>query len=480
MKKLGSNVIFNVLKTIMSCIFPLITFSYASRIFLSDGIGKLDFSKAVVSLFSLMATSGIVNYGTREAAKVRDNRRKLSHFSQELLIIHSVAAGFTYFMFACSLILIPQLEPYYALLLINSITIILNVIGMEWLYNAVEDFKYIAIRTTIIQIASLFCMLIFVQTKEDIGRYAFIQVFAVSGNSICNFFHSHKYIDYKPIGSLQIKKHLCPLAYIFCTWIFIQTFTHLDTVMLGIITNDNVVGLYTASHKISTLAGSVITSATMVLMPRISYYCEKNNVQQIQRLVLDTLNFLLMIAIPGTIGLIAVSKETLLLFSGEGFLQASLTTKIMAARVLLVPLNSFIVLHLFIPLQQECKNIISTACAAIINFILNLILIPQFAQNGAAIATVAAELIELIINIHFINKIMAITTMKKSIIQFTFASLFIILVSSMGRYFIFDEFIRLILVISLSIILYAGILVLLKNREIMQLKTIVSDKLQGN
>ena len=49
-------------------------------------------------------------------------------------------------------------------------------------------------------------------------------------------------------------------------------------------------------------------------------------------------------------------------------------------------------IQILYPQGQENKVIISTALGAIANFLLNVWLIPQLAQDGAAIATVIAEI----------------------------------------------------------------------------------------
>ena len=68
----------NVILTVSSFIFPLITFPYVSRILLPEGTGKVSFAASVVNYFLLIAQLGIPTYGIRACAKVRDNKEKLN------------------------------------------------------------------------------------------------------------------------------------------------------------------------------------------------------------------------------------------------------------------------------------------------------------------------------------------------------------------------------------------------------------------
>lgn len=81
-KSISKNAVLNAIKVLMSMLFPLISFPYASRVLGPSGVGKVDFSTSVVSYFILIASLGIGTYGIRQGAKVRDDKEKLSTFVQ--------------------------------------------------------------------------------------------------------------------------------------------------------------------------------------------------------------------------------------------------------------------------------------------------------------------------------------------------------------------------------------------------------------
>lgn len=171
-KSLKLNAFFNVIKTITSLIFPLITFPYASRILLAEGIGKVNFSFSIISYFSIIANLGIGTYGIREAAKIRENKILLSKFVYEVLIINLISTFIAYLLLMFSFFLIPKFHEYKPLLLISSSNLLLTTIGISWLYQAVEEYGYITIRTVIFQIVSIVLLFLFVKDKNDYIIYA--------------------------------------------------------------------------------------------------------------------------------------------------------------------------------------------------------------------------------------------------------------------------------------------------------------------
>lgn len=469
MKSLAHNALFNLLKSFMSIIFPVVTFTYASRILMPEGMGKIEFVKSYVAYFSIVAMLGIVNYGTREGAKVRDDKEKLSNLASELFFINIISVILSYAIFIMTILFVPKLSGYIDILLIYSITIPLTAMGMEWLYSAVEDYRYIAIRTTIVQIGSVILMLLLVKNEDDLWKYALIQAVATTGSDIFNFIHLKKYVHINLFSvdyCMCIKKHIKPIAIMFCMTLFIQIFIHMDSTMLGFMTNDKYVGLYAASGKMTGMLSTMITSLSLVAMPRIAYYVEQKKENEIIELCEIIINLIMMLGIPATIGMIMLSKDMLILFCGQTYFEADIASKIMALRIILVPLNSFILLHLFIPMGKEKNNLWATSSAAIINLIINYILIPRYYHAGAAIGTVMAEGVELVVNIFFLSQIVNIKKIFTSMWQYIVASMSIVIVCSAINKISENALFSIIVVIVTSVVAYFLILILLKNKYI--------------
>lgn len=154
-KSIKLNFIMNVILTMSSFIFPLITFPYVSRILLPEGTGKVSFATSLISYFSMFAQLGIPTYGIRACAKVRDDKEELTRTTQELVIINFVMSVISYTALAVALMLVPRLREERALYIIVSLTIAFNVIGMEWMYKALEQYTYITIRSIIFKFVAL-------------------------------------------------------------------------------------------------------------------------------------------------------------------------------------------------------------------------------------------------------------------------------------------------------------------------------------
>ena len=148
-RSLTANFIMNTILSISSFVFPLLTFPYISRILQPAGIGKISFATSVVSYFAMFAQMGIPTYGIRACAKVRDDREELSRTVHELFFINLGMSLVSYVALFFVIFYIPRLRQEKELFLIISLTIILNTVGMEWVYKASERYTYITVRSIV-------------------------------------------------------------------------------------------------------------------------------------------------------------------------------------------------------------------------------------------------------------------------------------------------------------------------------------------
>ncbi len=462
--QLKRNSIISGIRTVANTIFPIVYFCYASRILMPEGIGKINFAKSVVAYFSLFAMLGIVHYGTRECAKVRDDRIKLSRIAHELLIINTISVFAMTFLLCLFAFFAKKLEDYRVLLLVLGVAIPLNAISMDWLFNALEKYAYIAVRTLLFHAIGMIFLISFVKTPNDLINYTVIQLMATYGSGICNFVYSRKFITYRFMGEYRFGIHVRPIFLIFFMTLFIQVFTHMDSTMLSLIVDDYATGLYTAANRINGSVATVIQSLVLVFMPQISFYAKNKNKEKICQLSEMAINIILMLGIPAMIGCFLLSKSIITLLSGPAFEAATTTSQVLSMRIVLVPLNSFIVLYLFIPISKEKWNLISTGIAAVLNFTMNMILIPIIHESGAAISTVAAEMIELAVNLFLLSRIIQLRTLFSNILQYMLASLSILVVYVMTSALVTSQWMAMGITMAVSTFTYFGILFGIGNR----------------
>ena len=394
-KSLKLNFVMNAALTMSSIIFPIVTFPYVSRILMPSGTGRVTFATSLISYFSIFAQLGIPTYGIRACAQVRDDRAKLSKTVHELLIINLIMSFFVYIFLGVALVTVPRLFEDRILYIIISSTILLNVIGMEWLYKGLEKYSYITIRSIIFKFIALIAMFVFVHKKDDYIIYGAISIFAASASNILNIIHARKYIDFSFIGHYDLRKHLKAVLVFFAMSCATTIYTNLDTVMLGFMKSDIDVGYYNAAVKIKVILVQVVASLGGGLLPRCSYYVEKGMWAEFKRICSKALNFVVVIALPLSVYFIIYAQDAIVFLSGAEYLGAIFPMKIIMPTLLFIGITNILGLQILVPLGKERIVLYSEIAGAITDLLLNIILIPKFGASGAAMGTLVAEFVVL-------------------------------------------------------------------------------------
>lgn len=343
------NFVMNAILTMSQFLFPLITFPYISRILLPTGTGKVSFATSVVSYFALFAQLGIPTYGIRACAKVRDDRKALERTVQELFLINLIMSILAYIVLFLAIAFVPRMRQEKALFLIVGLTILFNAIGMEWLYKALEQYTYITVRSIIFKLIAVVAMFVLVHEQKDYVIYGGISILAASASNVFNFFHAHKYVSIKPVGSYNFRQHLKPIVIFFAMSCAATIYTNLDTVMLGFMTSDAEVGYYNAAVKIKSILVSVVTSLGVVLLPRASYYVEHKLMDEFYRITQKAINFVFLIAVPLTVYFILFAKEGIFFLSGSEYASSILPMQVIMLTVFFIGLTNIMGIQMLIP-----------------------------------------------------------------------------------------------------------------------------------
>lgn len=402
-KSIKVNFIMNVLLTASSIIFPLITFPYISRILLPAGTGKVAFATSIISYFSMLSALGIPTYGIRACAGVRDDKNKLSKIVHEIFLINLITTILTYILFFICLVLIPQLQQNKNLYIICSSTLLFNLIGMEWLYKALEEYSYITTRSIVFKIAALFLMFLLVHTESDYLIYGAITILAGVGSNIINFINIRKYINISYCGPYNYRHHLKPIFTFFALSVSATIYTNLDIVMLGFIKGELAVGYYNSAVKIKVILVAFVTSLSAVLLPRSSYYVEKKLTNKLFELASRSIQFVTLTSFPLIIYFTITAKDSILFLSGPAFYGSIRPMQFILPTILFIGLTNVMGIQLLVPLGKEKLVLYSTIAGALLDTLINFLLIPDLGAEGAAIGTLAAEFAVLILQIVFLQ-----------------------------------------------------------------------------
>ncbi len=463
-KSIKRNSILNVIKTISSILFPLITFPYISRVLMPENVGKVNFGISYISYFSMIASLGITTYAIRECSSVRDDKMILGKKASEIFSINICTTVVSYILLAVSLLLFQRLDSYRILIIIQSTSILFTTLGADWLNSAMEDFKYITLRTIAFQIISLLLMFCLVKTPDDYLKYAAISVFSSSGANIVNIFYRRKFCKVSFTKSMNWRKHFKPILLLFVMILAQTIFSSADQTMLGFMKGDYEVGIYSTAHKIENIISQVVSSLAWVVMPRMSLYFAEEDYIKVNQMLKKTLSLLMCIGVPSIAGVCVLAREIVMIIGGTSYLDAALPLMIlMFSFAFSLVGGSFLGNMVLLPSKQENTYMWICCITAVFNVVLNFILIPYGGAKAAAFTTALSSLLIMILLIIKKDKRIKLDYIIQVSASPVIGSAVIVIYCKIVGLFVTGGWGKTVICIIGSAILYGVVLIVMKN-----------------
>lgn len=480
-KSLSVNYLFNLLNTASGILFPMITFPYVTRVLGAENIGQLNFFNSIINYVVLFSGLGIATYASKEIATVRDNVRLMTQKSVEVFLLHMFITFIGYLVVFVLVLITPRVQENQPLFWLLSLNLFFTAIGCEWLYIAVEEFKYIAIRGFIIKALCVIFLFLFVRNSDDLLFYGLYTVIGSLGGNIVNFARLTHYINGNLIDwkNLNVFTHLLPSIQIFGLSLITSIYLNLDTIMLGFLSDNKSVAYYTGATKLTKLLMTLTTSLAVVVLPRLSNIFGNSDITAYKELVDKSYKYILLLSAPIAVGLFVLSKPLILIFCGEEFLPAVSCAKIMSPIILFIS-TSYLICQAFYPIGKLKYMYVAAIAAAVTNFVLNCTFIPSLHERGAAIATIVAELVSVTIYLFFAKQIIHIRIIDISVIKILISTLAMFIISLVIRDIVGNLIFQIIIVSIIGAITYVSVLSILKERLLFDIFNIIYFKIRKN
>lgn len=407
-KNLKKNYFYNLLYQIFLLIIPLITTPYISRALLPEGVGKYSFSFSLITYFTIFASLGFGYYAQREIAKKQNDNYQQSRVFWEIILCRMISVSISIIV-NIILCIVNVYGDYNILMWILTINIINVAFDVSFYFQGNEQFKSILLRNFIIRVITIVSIFVFVKKPNDLWIYTLINSLSLLAASISMCFPLRKMLVKVQINELKPLKHLKGTLILFLPTIAVSIYTILDKTLIGVLITDTYKVLddngieiikkysdlenayYEQSEKIVKLVMTIITAIGIVMIPRNSNEIALGNYENVKNNIYKTSNFVLMIGIPMMLGLIITSDLFVPWFLGDGYDKCKLLLKILSPLIIIIGLSNVFGLQYLIPSGKDNKFTIALIIGSIINLILNLIFINLWWSIGAAVATIIAE-----------------------------------------------------------------------------------------
>ena len=422
------NFLYNAIYQIVNIILPLITVPIISRALGPENSGIYSYTYSIVGYFMIFGMLGISNYGSRMIAKSRDNPQKLT---DSFLSLHRLQIITNIIVMIAYSVYVALFAEYRSISLIETVFIISNIFDISWLFFGLEEFKKPVVRNILIKAIAFLAIIIFVKQPADLPTYTLIMAASSLISQLTLWVGLKKYLNLK-LKSLERNKiliHLRGVLILFIPVIAYSIYRMMDIIMLGIQTDMVEVGFYQYAEKIIGVPLGFITALGAVMLPRFSNMTTKNNkTDAIKKRINSSLVLTMFVAIPFAIGLFSVSSNLASLFLGAEYSRSGEILKLLSTTIIFSTWTTIIRTQWLIPNEKDGIYISTTIAGAVINFVINLMLIPILGGIGAAIGTVVSEATIAFSQSFLVRKDIAYSKIYKKIVRILTTSVIMLII----------------------------------------------------
>lgn len=377
-KVLVENFAYLTLLQVAGYIFPLITLPYLARVIGVDSFGKIAFAGAIIGWFYTVADWGFNYTATRDVAKNREDKEKVSQIFSNVLWARCILTLFSFILLIILILLVPKFQEISILLLITFLMIPGYILFPDWFFQAMEKMKYITILNLISKLLFTIAVFVFIKEKSDyILQPLFVSLgFVVSGIIAMYYILVRWKVKlYKP-NIKEIRLTIKNSTDIFINNLMPNLYNSFSTFLLGIFGGAVSTGILNSGTKFVDVSQQFMNIISRTFFPFLSRKIESHNLFAKMNIYISLLiSALLFIFAPILIKL----------FFTPEFYDSIKVLQLMSISIFFLSLSSIYGTNYMIiqGYEKQLRNI--TFVSSIIGFTLSFPLIYFFDYIGAAL-----------------------------------------------------------------------------------------------
>lgn len=384
-------------------ILSLILAVLIARFLAVEEFGIFSFALGFTALFTVLTDLGIDAYIRREVSRQKDQVNK---YVSNALVAKSIMSIFTLIIIFLSIKLLGYDAEASRIVYLSAFAIVFESLSqtIASTFISLEIVKYNTL-IKILRVISRFSLTIVV-LLAGLGAYEVMAVYLaaqVFGFVISIAYYNRKVTVLKPLVDLAFARSLVKKGLPFgIATIFIMIYFKIDITMLSKMVGDSAVAWYSAAYNLLEALYFLPIALTSALLPITSRYFIKAK-KKLEHTCNLASKALFIITIPVAIGTTMIADKIILLLYGTRYAESIVALQILIWTII-PSFFTYILGLMLISSDNEKIGMYTTASAAALNIVLNIMLIPKYSYVGASMATVITETVLMVLNYYFVSK----------------------------------------------------------------------------
>ena len=389
-RRIAKNTAILSIAEIVSAIISLFFTMYVARYLGAEGFGTLSFALAFIAIFGVFTDIGLNQLMTREVARDKTLAPK---YLGNIINLKAILAVVTFGLIAVTINLLYYPDQTKIVVYFIAGFLVSNTFSVMYysIFQAHERMEFITLGRVVNAVLLLIGALLAVNQNLPVTAFALVYFLASFSTLLCNIIVSTwKFAKPKVEIDFRFWKETLKQAWPFgLAGVFSGIYFWIDSVMLSFMQGDEVVGWYNAAYRLvfvlTVIPGIYFTSA----FPAMSKYYVTSK-ESLKLIYEKSIKYMIILAVPIAFGTSLLADKAIMLIYDAGYFNSIIALQILVWAVAFVFISSGFARLFESSNKQLIVTIVAGGCA-ILNVVLNLILIPKYSYIGASAATVTTE-----------------------------------------------------------------------------------------
>lgn len=392
-------------------ILPLITLPYLVKVLGIEYFGLLAFATATIAYFGILTDYGFNLTATKEISIHRENKTKTIEIFSSVMSIKFVLLLLSLFILTLIVFSFNKFSEHWEIYFLTFGSVIGQFLFPVWFFQGMEKMKYITYLNLVSKSIFTIAIFVFVQEQNDIHLVPlFFSLGAIlAGLASLYLIHKEFNIHFQLQSFTTIKEYFIDGWHVFLSRFYVSMYTTTNLLLLGLFTNNVLVGYYAIAEKIVLAIAGIFEPLNQTLYPYLARKYKENFQLFVHFLKRTSLLFIVTTSI-----LLMLSEYFVdnLVYLVQGSYQTTISylLSLFLLRILTYPFGGLLSNALIIMKQTNYYMRVMNY-TVLLNFLLVPVAIYFYQASGLIIAFLLVTFIHVLLLWYYVNK--AIQSIRK-------------------------------------------------------------------